>query len=334
MNKPVSPWENLRPSTEPGTSLAVRVDAEHPHDFFWGLSARGHPQLICRLPGNVPFPEAKDVPSLNLINVQFQSLENKSWCIVELCDRAHEDNFRVLAGALVEAARKVIAPEAVLPVFLRHLSRWQKLLGRSRPAGVMSFQEQLGLFGELFFLHTYVLSSFSQEEGIFSWVAPQEHPQDFLLASGTAAEIKCRQATSSEIVHVASQHQLHQPDCPLYLIVFSLGRAERDQASAFSLYNLVQTVRRLLAENEPATEEFELRLLQRGYVDVPDEYDQHWWRVNGTKCFAVSGGFPRLEPAMLPAGIIDINYSISLADCTPWACDIAAAFNLNEAAYE
>ena len=326
MNKFSSPWENLRPSTEPGTSLAVRVDAEHPHDFFWALSSQKHPQLVCRLPEHLPFPEVENIPLLKLIRVHFQHLDKNSWCIVELLDRAHEDNFHILCIALVEAARKVIKPEAVLSVIICHLNRWQKLLGRSLASGIMPLHEQLALFGELFFLHTYIFSHFSLPESVFDWVAPQEHPQDFMLASGVAVEVKCRQATAPEIVHIASQHQLHQPDCPLFLLVFSASRIARGQQGAFSLHTLIQAFRHALSTDELAAEEFEVRLLQRGYIDIP-AYDQHWWRIIGVKCFAVKDGFPRIEPAMLPTGILEIQYSLSLADCSPWAQGISAMFN-------
>lgn len=326
-NISTSPWAGLTPSSEPGTSQAIRVDSDHPYDFFWALSTRGNPQLICRLPGAALFPDSRDVPSLKLIRVLLQHLDGNSYCIVELQDRAHEDNFHTLCTAMVEAARKATSKEAVLPIFLRHLARWQRLLGKSIPTGVMSLQEQVGLFGELFFLHSHVLKHFPYAEGIFSWVAPQEHPQDFLLPSGAAAEIKCRQATAPEIIHISSQHQLYQPDCPLYLVVFSLTSAENGQASAFTLHSLVQTLRRLLVEHEATSDEFEMRLLQRGYVDLPEEYGQRWWRVSGTRCFSVGGEFPRLEPAMLPAGIIDIQYTIALADCAPWAKDVAEVFS-------
>jgi len=328
-----SPWANLQPTIEPGTSRAIRVDAEHPYDFFWALSAKKQPQLVCRLPGCLPFPETKEIPSLKLIQVNFQHLEENSWCIVELYDRAYDDNFHTLCSALVEATRKVTQPQAVLPIILRHLGRWQKLLGRSVPTA-MTLQEQLGLFGELSFIHTYVLTQFSLLESIFSWVAPQEHPQDFLLASGAAVEVKCKQATAPEIVHIASQHQLHQPDCPLFLVVFSVSRAEQDQPGVFSLHSLVQTFRYLLANNDPAAEEFEGKLLQRGYIDAPEIYNQHWWRVSGKKCFVVQGDFPRLEPAMLPTGVMETRYTISLADCTPWAQDISVVFNPEAQAHE
>lgn len=333
MNKPVSPWENLRPSTEPGTSLAVRVDAEHPHDFFWALSAQKHPQLLCRLPGCLPFPDAEDIPSLKLIQVHFQHLDTHSWCIVELHDRAHEDNFHTLCTALVEASRKVIRPEAVLPVVLRHLGRWQKLLGRSLTPGLMTLHEQLGLFGELHFLHLHVFSQFPLPESVFGWVAPQEHPQDFMLTSGVTVEVKCRQTTAPEIVHIASQHQLHQPDCPLFLVVFSASHAERGQQGSFSLHTLVQILRQTLAGDELASEEFEVRLLQRGYIDTP-AYDQHWWRISGTRCFAVKDGFPRLEPAMLSTGILEVRYTLSLSDCAPWGQDISTIFSLKVQAHE
>lgn len=322
---PQLPWSVLSPSAVSGTSHAIRVDAQHPYDFFWALSAAGCPQLICSLPTASSVISAGEIPSLKLIKVRSELYEGHNYLIVELQDRAHQDNFFTLCSALVEATRKVKGPEGVMPVCIRHLARWQQLLGKALPSGILSLKEQIGLIGELLFLES-ALKKFSIQESILSWASPLQHPQDFLLPSGAVVEVKCRQATTSEVVHIASQHQLHQPGSPLFLVVFSLGGGTQGQSSCFSLDSLVQRLRSDISSS-PAHEEFEIRLLQRGYMDQPDEYSQHWWRNSDQKCFYVTNNFPRFIPDQLPSGVIDMTYTISLPACSLWSTMPDEVFN-------
>lgn len=320
-----SPWKNMRPSAGSEHSNALRVDERHPWDLFWAVGPEGQPQLACRLPENTPFPDLNDIPRVKAVETRLARISPWSWCVIELQDRAFEDIFHALCRALVEATREVQSTSGVMPVLLRHIARWQRMLSRAAAPQKLALQEQIGLVGELLFLRSHVLAAIQLHDAIASWVSPQGHPQDFMLPGGSVVEVKCRQATAPDIVHISSQWQLHQDSLPLYLAVFTL--ANSDRANGFSLHSLVQELRGQLDRSITSLDEFEVALIARGYLDDPDEYDKRWWRTNGVRCFSVHGSFPRLGPGDLPAGIVKVDYTISLPDCESWAEGIDKIFS-------
>lgn len=312
-----NPWKDLKPSGGEGQSNVLRVDARHPWDLYWALGPGGQPQLACRLPENIAFPNPDEIPRVKAVEIRLAHLHPWRWCVVELQDRAFEDIFQALCGALVEAARMVPSIEGVMHVMVRHLARWQRMLSRTIAPGKMKFQEQIGLIGELVFLYNHIMEIIPIRESVASWVASQNHPQDFMLPGGSVVEVKCRQATAADIIHISSQWQLHQEALPLFLTVFTLAAGDRGQG--FSLHSLVQDIRARLEKDIVVLDDLEVALVHRGYIDTPEEYDQRWWAICGIRCFSVDGNFPRLEPSSLPAGIIEVGYTISLPDCEPWS---------------
>ena len=315
----------LRPSTDLDHSTAIRVDDRHPWDLFWALGQNNLPQLVCRLPADTEFPSQNEVPRVRSIDITLTRIHPWCWCVIELQDRAFEDIFQALCKALVEATREIRAQAGVMPVLLRHLGRWQRMLSKKVPPQTLSLQDQIGLTGELLFLLDHIMATTPIQDAISCWVAPQEHPQDFLTSGNKAVEIKCRQATAPEIVHISSQWQLHQDSIPLILVVFTLGRSERN--NGFSLYSLVQIIRARLENDIQAQDEFEIALFDRGYVDIQEQYDSRWWTKASTSAYLVEDDFPRLQPANLPPGIIDTNYTIALPECTPWAVELDDIIN-------
>ena len=309
-------WKNLKPSSGSEYSTTLRVDDRHPWDMFWALGPAGQPQLACRLPEETILPDPEDIPRLKAVEVRLVRLSPWCWCVIELQDRAFEDIFEALCRAVVRATREVQSVDGVIPVMLRHIGRWQRMLSRAATLGRLSLQEQVGLIGELLYLRDQALPAFSASDAIASWVAPQDHPQDFMLPSGKVLEVKCRQASTPNMVHISSQWQLHQDALPLHLVVFTLGSVGHGEG--FSLHSLVQGLRRQLDDDMPALDEFEVALVARGYLDDPEEYDKRWWTTNNVRCFNVQGEFPRLEPGDLPPGIVEAGYTISLPACEPW----------------
>lgn len=318
------PWRSLRPSPDMEHSMALRVDEDLPWDFFWGHGVGGEPQLLFRVPAGVNFPEQRDIPRIRNIDIRLASLDEWNWCVVELRDRAFEDIFHALCLALIEAVRMVGTTDGVMSLVARHLGRWQRMLGKTGAIGLLSQQERIGLIGELLFLGRHVLNALPDGAAVSSWVAPAEHPQDFDLPNGKVVEVKCRVATSPGTVHISSQWQLHQEAVPLFLAVFTIGGGER--GNQISLHSLVQELRARLAGNAVALDDFEVSLFQRGYVDHPVEYDERWWIPRDLCLFSVEGDFPRLLPAQLPEGVIDVNYVISLPECESWKIPIKSIF--------
>lgn len=317
---PNSPWKGLQPSVDLEHSTALRVDEKHPWDLFWAVGQRDLPQLVCRLPEGAELPPQQNIPRVRAIEIRLTHIPPWNCCIIELQDRTFEDIFQALCRALVEAIREVESIRGVMPVLLRHLARWQRMLSKSTPPHVLSLQDQIGLVGELLFLQDNILPSLPAHDAISCWVAPQKHPQDFMAPDSKAVEVKCRQATAPEMVHISSQWQLHQESLPLYLVVFTLGTSQNPQG--FSLHSLVHALRDRFDGDPSAQDEFEIALFDRGYMDNQGIYDSRWWTTASVRAYSIRGEFPRINPDDLPAGIVEAGYTISLPACVSWTVDI------------
>lgn len=319
-----SPWKELQPSPDSNHSTTLRVDEEHPWDLFWAVGLEGNPQLACRLPADTVRPSTDDIPKTRAIEVRLAHVDDWCWFVIELQDRSFEDIFLSLCLALIESTRVVQHVSGITPVLLRHLARWQRMLGKAGNLRGLSKEEIIGLVGELLFLQEYLFPIFSAREALSFWVAPQDHPQDFTIPQGKTIEVKCRQATAPDMVHISSQWQLYQPDLPLYLVVLTLSQSNHGEG--FSLHSLVQSMRGLLELDIKALDGFEEALLLRGYLDNPSEYDRIWWSLAASRCHLVDDAFPRLIPTSLPQGVLEVGYTLSLPVCEAWLVEMKTLF--------
>jgi hypothetical protein len=320
------PWDNLKPTTDPNLSRAIRVDEKHPHDFFWAISHDGHPQLICRLPVKNVISE-KDIPKFRILKINVAGTEDESYSIIELVDTNQKDLFLILCKSLIDSVRNIARAELVPTVMLQQINRWQKLLGKGISGRVLTFEDQIGLIGELIFIRDYLLKRYALSEIPPSWAAALEHPQDFVLPDGTTVEIKCRQTTSPESLSISSQWQLNQESSLLYLVAFSIHSSSSEQEESFSLYEIVEQIREQFKSDEIAFDGFEGALLQRGYIDNKVEYSKTIWKLANTQCFSVVDDFPKITPKCLSLGILNVNYIISIPACSGFRKDINEIFS-------
>ena len=71
----------------------------------------------------------------------------------------------------------------------------------------------------------------------------------------------------------------------------------------------------MLARREMAAVDiFEERLGAVGF-DWTDDYSDKPWVVGQEALYEVREGFPRITPAMVPGGVGNVRYIISLPDC-------------------
>jgi hypothetical protein len=107
-----------------------------------------------------------------------------------------------------------------------------------------------------------------------------------------------------------------KPGQELYL--FSLHAIEDAQASN-SLALLVDEIRRGLAADPMASDEFLRKLALYGYSPAHNERYSRGVRVLAERLFHVRAGFPRLTrdsfPGGLPGGVTDVQYVLDVSAC-------------------
>jgi len=223
-----------------------------------------------------------------------------------------QDIFEVLAVDLISVAAD--APSAGLAIhqIVRRLEAWQVCL-RARRRG-LEREEQTGLLGEL-----AMLDFLADETGlacaVAAWCGPLGGIHDF-QAAGVAVEVK----TTGGISHHIRVSHLDQLDSEgLGRLILARVRFH-EGPEGITLPEMISALRKKVNDGHPASmQEFSEKLLRAGYLDADAEYYASTRAVLvDIYAFTVSGEFPRLNRATVPAGIVEAVYSLDERQLTPF----------------
>lgn len=194
------------------------------------------------------------------------------------------------------------------------LARWRRFWGAAPQAGLTP-EEVRGLFGELWFLGTWLLP---RDHGqVAHWLGPTGTRHDFQWPD-LAVEVKATTSTRGHIHRVNGIDQLETP-VGAQLCLFSL-RVREEATGSNSLVTLIESISDQLSDDPTALDGFETRLSQAGYSAAEsDRYGESRFRVVSERLYEVADGFPRLSSDSfsdgLPDGIERVEYDINLDSC-------------------
>ncbi len=297
-----SRWETL----EPGKGF-LRVDEEHPLDFYIGLDASGERVLLLVSDGET------DIPSqTQAIQVFCRHRHDGRWALIFRLIRPELGRiFSHLCEDLVEFGRTLLNDSKAAEVTTKRFARWQRLLERSAD-GLLDESSIRGLIGELMFLIHFAIPAYGVVPALEGWVGPLDAEQDFRYPNAVY-EIKSVRPNSTKI-KISSAEQLEDVQCPFQLVTVTLNPSERAGNDSFCLPDIVSDLR-VRFENEPAAYALlEERLLSAGYLDR-EEYRSHVYQLGEFRRFAVVEGFPRIVRSSLPSGIGSVIYEVVLSAC-------------------
>jgi len=198
------------------------------------------------------------------------------------------------------------------------LAKWRRFWS-GIAQNLLSKEEQLGLFGELWFLSRWLLPSVGAQRAVPMWRGPLGARNDF-EAPGLAVEVKTSgRLDGSHRIH--GLEQLLEPEGGVLLLFSLLVREEGGGIE--SLPRLVEEVRAVLTVDQAQLVQFEAVLLAAGYEDGhAPEYEKVGLRMRGQGLYRVMGGFPRLIPASLntglPVGVSNVSYELRLDAADAW----------------
>jgi hypothetical protein len=193
------------------------------------------------------------------------------------------------------------------------LARWRRFWGQM-PQQLLSREEQLGLFAELWFLNVWLLPK-AGPSAVFAWQGPMAARHDFAWL-GKSIEIKATTNVRGRIHHVHGLDQLDPPENSL-LYLFSLSLREEITATN-DLPHMVEACRSQVISDDDALGRFETLLFKAGYSPVHDEeYVKLRLHVIEEALFVVKDDFPRVTPSSfpqeIPKGIERVEYEINLS---------------------
>jgi hypothetical protein len=219
--------------------------------------------------------------------------------------------FDIIGGELADGLTAQASPVSLVK---GTLTKWRRFWSQI-PLRILSIEEQIGLFGELWFLKHWIFPRVGVAEGVERWRGPFGARHDFEWM-GTSIEVKATQSTVGPIHWINGLDQLAPPETGR-LFLYSV-RVREEGGADNSLNQLIKALEEELSEHDQAWTKFESALVQRGYVAAyEDEYAKLKLRIADEGLFDVRDEFPRITSENLvggsPAGVGRVDYQINLS---------------------
>lgn len=304
-----------------------RLSAERVRDWAGGpvlvaVDSDGERHLLVRLIDGqqIRLPRPVAGLTINVRRLHPAGQPDSMWVDLAASDPNGARPFSGLAADIVAELPGGGLPEPA--VLLSVIERWRRFWAGTRDG--LSREEQLGLLGELWLLLEWLPQV--SAGAVNSWVGPLGGRHDFVTES-LSVEVKTSGATVGPVVHRISRlDQLDEPSAG-ELLLLSL-RAVPDPLSTDSLDSMLARARQAAgAAGQTCVAMLDDRLRALGIVRADEGRYVEPVRIAQQELFRVSGDFPRLAPASfphgLPAGVVDLTYSLDTSACRPWM--IAAA---------
>lgn len=310
MNPSSNPWAAIEAPTGGGINV-LRVDPASRQSFYWARKPDSRLALLLVLqldPGPVGL-----LPSLRGIEIVWVPQQLQFQLVLEkLSDR---EIFHVLCQDLMHGAASAADDVACMQAVLARLAKWQKLLSHGA-LRLLADHEIRGLHAELLLLRDHAIPRYGAQAVEF-WRGPTGFTQDFAV-DNIVIEVKAHLAGSAPEVPISSIDQLWVQAGLLYLWVEHLAPSPDNGES---LPGIVRAIRAGLACNAAMLEMFENRLQDVGYLPLTAYEGIRHLSVD-TQVFAVVPGFPRLDPAQVPVGVVDVKYSVRLPQLAAFASTV------------
>jgi len=291
----------------------------------------GHPLLVAMEPATrirallLPatkseVPPRRDWPECRGLVLQMVAVAGATHLAVRLRDAASADVFTALAEDVAPRVAAATRTMDAVAALLGRLRCWQQFLAAAQVG--LSREEERGLWGELHTLEMHLIPAFGPADAVAAWKAGTAAHQDFQCPAG-ALEVKTTAAKQPQSVRITSERQLDDTGVgALFLHVVAVDEREVAPAGTTpgtSLPGLVGEIR-LTLRNTATSAVFEDRLRECGYSDLhAPRYEGRRRTVRSEQTFRVIEGFPRLTESLLPPGVGDTSYAVSLAACLPFA---------------
>jgi len=307
-------WAHLERSIPTGDNLTARSALSNsPTRLQCAIDSEGHRHFLIEL--HMDEHHLRDTQSRGLVVVTRDLVVRGApvarYLDVQCVDIAGHEAFDLIGGELVtELSRANATPEESVR---RILGRWRRFWGQL-PSALLTREEQLGLFGELWFLLVWLYPAVGLAEAVRRWQGPFGARHDFQWA-GKSVEAKATTSSRGHIHRINGIDQLLPPEGG-ELLLFSLSLHEEAGATN-TLSSIINAVSQQLGSEADTLSRFETGLVQAGYSSVHDEaYSKMHLRVVEEGLYVVRDNFPRLTEeqfhAGVPSGIERVEYEINL----------------------
>lgn len=244
---------------------------------------------------------------------------------ITAADRGVPPLFLKLVEYVLDRVSASTSVEEGTEVLIRSIEEYRRFVGQRR--GRLSEAVVRGTFAELLFLRAIITAGMNVENAVTAWRGPWAKAglgvHDFTFANGRGIEVKSTHQPP-DTIRVASPSQLVPSNQPLDLLVLPVEEAPDGSSAAIPFRAYVQETGEVVAAAGPGAADKWDAALEALTLDVSDEwYERYRFLPGQWQRFEVKQGFPHLDIPSLPAGIIDIRYSLELLRLTPFVASFS-----------
>ena len=256
------------------------------------------------------FSNLKDI---NIELVPDDNNQENSILLFKLLNNQHKDIFSVLCEDLIASISNLTDEATLIKELLNRFGKWKSLFDKVS-SQELSPEEQRGLFGELFFIRSFLQNNANFLNIINSWVGCEKSIRDF-QAEAWSVEVKTTSGNNHQKIHISSERQLDTTNLEsLFLYHLSL---EARQQSGETLNQMVDSILEILASDFAALNRFKNKLLTGGYFDHHRQlYESAGYFIREDTFYRVENDFPRIEENDVRQGVGDVKYSIIISGCS------------------
>lgn len=231
------------------------------------------------------------------------------------------DIFEIVIENLRSELEKCSVAEDSFAVIAAVLTKWREFFKTDKDL-IMSEERQQGLYGELLFLEE-CLEVFGPM-AVSQWAGSNDETHDFYFSSN-AVEVKTTSSQAPYYAHISSEYQLDNNDIPgkLFLRFYAFRKS---QSAGDKLPDIIERIRRAISHIPQTAQTFTEKIQKYGYYDAAADYYGAGYFVRDQYYFTVKDGFARITKAAVPTGVTDLTYTISVAQCMPFAVNKNSVF--------
>ncbi len=301
-------FENIGSNTD----ILKAIDNDKNIMVLYGLSELNKKRLIF-----VVDNEVANINSTKVINVCIYKIKGKWW----ICFDLEENNFSNLFYNFCQDMYEYAISDSYNNLMLRVIERfgkWKEMFQKVSNSEISEEKEQ-GIFGELYFLYSFMFNKYGIEKSILSWGGPDNNSKDF-SNDNTWYEIKTSGALSKEIT-ISSLEQLDS-DVDGFLVNINVEKMSNEfsngKSSVPELFHLIKE--RIKDENVKII--FLSKIVELN-VDTELSINTRKYDVKYIKNYLVNDSFPKLTKKNINhLEITDVSYKIDIPSLKRFEVDM------------
>ena len=243
----------------------------------------------------------------NITIVQGASSENNYWTCFDLKNDSLLSVFCTFGEDLISCVLEEKDEYVALSKLRARFNTWLALFRKTRTP--ISPEKAKGLFGELYFIKTYLSDKYSVEEAVKCWSGPEKYSKDFAI-NDTWYEVKTINVGSS-VAKISSIQQLSSDVAGKLIIIRVEEMSDAFDEEDSTINKLCQAIISSISDAE-IKDLFLIKLSEIGY-DFCDDLGDKNYHVHKLENYIVNDNFPALREKDIKAEAINnVSYEIIL----------------------